>query len=491
MNITTLYISARAVKAISTHGTALNKQETVLPAGSIKNGLVLQPDVTGGEIKSLFRAGKLSTGRVICAVNGLPFSYRLLTVPRMEPAAFHEAVLRTAKKEMSISPDEMYLSWQAYPADNDEWQVLVAGITRHPIDNLIKTLTSAGISPWLMDLPHLALARLSPYKDAIIVDFEKDCSNIVMMVDGVPRGLHMVPALPAGASLMDQLAQVTDKMAKMIEFYNGSHPAKPIKEPARILVTGDLLDDVSAFSSIQTQVGYPVEQLDTAKKFPAGWPVFSYSVNAGLMDVRMDTDNGKDTSPYHYLDLENIVKERRPKTDVLKVLKKSLVPAAIIAALALLATSYLSQQKIQENIAQLSTQYNGVNAELVQKQAAAKQADLLQGQIDNISAQIKAIESGKLEIFSSREYVDDITAIVACMPEGINFDALEITSTNIVLQGTTDDASTVVKFAGNLENTGGYSRADIEWIQAPHAVIDGRMESDFKITIIKIQGNTP
>ncbi len=489
MNITTLYINASAIKVVSVHGTTLNKQEALLPAGSIKNGLILQPEVTAGEIKSLFRIGKFGTGRVICAVNGLPFSYRLLTVPRMEPADFQEAVLRTAKKEMSISPDEMYLSWQAYPAENDEWQVLIAGITRHPVDNLIKTLNVAGISPWLMDLPHLALARLSHYKDAIIVDFEKDCSNIVMMVDGVPRGMHMVPALQPGASLTDQLAQVTDKLAKMVEFYNGSHPAKPIKEPTRIQVTGELLEDGSALNFIQTQVGYPVEQLDTVKKFPAGWPALRYAVNAGLLDIRTDADSGKDALPYQYLDLESIIKERRPRTDVAKILKKSLVPAAVIAALALLATSYLSQQKIQENIAALSSQYNRVNAELVQKQAAAKQADTLQAQIDSLSSKLKAIESGKQGMFSSRSYASDISCIVASMPEGVTFNSLEITSNTIVLEGVTNDSSSVVKFAGNLQSVGGFSQAGIEWIQKLQTANNAETSLDFKITIIENQAD--
>src|SRR4030043_1178101 len=147
----------------------------------------------------------------------------------------------------------MYLSWQAYPAENNEWQVLVTGITRHPVDNLIKTLAEAGIRPWLLDLPHLALARLAQQADAIIVDFEKDCSNIVMLVESVPRGMHMVPSLGAGASLHDEVGPVADKLTKMIDFYNGGHPGAPIKDRAKILATGELLDDKSTLEFFRQQ----------------------------------------------------------------------------------------------------------------------------------------------------------------------------------------------------------------------------------------------
>ncbi len=489
MNVTTLNISAHAVKALAVRGNNTVRQVAALPSGTIRNGLILQPEAVSGQIAAVFKSGGLPRDRVVCTVNGLPFSYRILTVPRLEPAAFHEAVLRTARQEMSISPDEMYLSWQAYPAENNEWQVLVAGITRHPVDSLIKTLADAGIKPWLMDLPHLALARLSPYRDAVIVDFEKDCSNIIMIVDGVPRGMHMVPALASGASLQDQVEQVTDKLAKMIDFYNSNHPAKPVRESVKVLITGELLDDEKAFSYIQPQIGYPVEFLTATLKSLTGWPLHQNAVNAGsgLINTQPEKSAGKDAVPYCYINLDKIARANRPGPDFKKSAKKILVPLGVVAGLSLLTVSCLSQMELRETITALQTDLSRANTELVQKKAEVEKAQLLNDNIDEIVSRIADIEAGQLEMFSSKDYVDDISSIVSSMPSGLTFSTLLVNSEQITLAGISSAASSVVQFADKLEAAGRFSSAVIYSLDKPYYINESEQALNFKIIITRGQ----
>lgn len=479
MNVTTLNITANSLKAVALHGAALKRQEGFLPPGALKNGLILQPETLGREIKSLFNAGNFSANRVICTINSLPFTYRVLTIPGMSKEAFHEAVLRTAKNEMSISPEEMYLTWQAYPLENGEYQVLVAGITRRPVDSLIKTLTVAGIQPWLLDLPHLALARLCPHKDAIIVDFEKDCSNIVMIVDGVPRGMHMVPALAAGASLQDQLGQVTDKLAKMIEFYNGSHPAAPIKEPVKILITGELLEDEKALEYIKQQVNYSLEPLTAVRPALAGQPIRRIAVNAGMLEIPHENSQN---ALCHHLDLASIVKERRPKTNIPGVLKKVVVPLAVVAGISLLTLSWLSLGNARTDLNKVQADYALAKSELIQKQALLTQAKQQEAKIDDMTSLVEEIKSGRQQIFGSREYVGDITSIVAAMPKDVTFNSLVMDSAEISLEGTALTAAPVLTFADNLEKSGGFAQAVITWIDKPHDVGSGQ-QLFFKLTI--------
>ena len=487
MTVTTLNISPQAIKALVTRGNEATRHGVVLPPGTLRNGLILQPEIVAEQLKSLFSSGTLPRDRIICSINGLPFSYRILTIPKMEPSAFNEAVLRAVKKEMPISPDEMYLSWQAYPAENNEWQVIVTGITRHPVDNLIKTLTGAGIRPWLLDLPHLALARLARQADAIIVDFEKDCSNIVMLVEGVPRGMHMVPALGQGASLEDQVGQVTDKLAKMIDFYNGSHPAKPIPETVKVLVTGELLNDERTIEFIRPQVTYPVELLTTANKALSGLPLHELAVNAGseLLDVQPGKDTKKDAVPHQNLNLEKIIKERRPKTDIGKSIKRILVPLALVVGISVLVVSYLSQREAQASISELEADMTRVNAEFSQQQESASQSRLLEDSIDETEAMIEDIKDDKHEIFESKNYVSDISSIIENMPEGLTFSTMEIDTTQITVQGSTYQASSVVQFARNLETSGDFSQAIIIWIDRSHSSNEDNPGLAFQIVIYK------
>ena len=483
MNVTTLHISAHAIKALALNGKTPVRQEVALPPGMIKNGLILQPETLSGRIKSLFKSSSLPKDRVICTINGLPFSYRMLNVPRMAPSAFSEAVLRTARQEMSISPDEMYLSWQAYPGDNSEYQVLVAGITRHPVDSLIKTLQEAGIRPWLMDLPHLALARLSPHKNAVIIDFEKDCSNIVMLVDGMPRGMHMVPAVTDGASLQDQVEQVTDKLNKMIDFYNSGHPVRPIKDNVKVLVTGGLLDDAKANEYIKPQISYPVEYLSTTVKTLSGWPLHQYAVNAGSGLLNLQPE--KDAAPYAHINLEKIIRDNRPKTDVKKSAKKILVPFMLVAGVSLLAVSLVSQHQLQASIATLKADLNRANNGLVLKQQTYHQAVKIEDEINRISVMAEGIMAGQQEMFTSRDYMSEISSIVACMPSGLTFNTLEINSEQIIFTGISPDAVSVIKFADKLESLGSFPQAIIKSIDRPVNAGEVNQIVNFKIIITR------
>ena len=118
MTITTLNISSSAIKYLVLKGNRAIKHGSVPPAGPVNNGFILQPEIIADQLKSLFASKKLPRDRVICSVNGLPFSYRLFTLPKMEPEAFKEALLRVTRKEMPLALEEMYLSWQVYPAEN-------------------------------------------------------------------------------------------------------------------------------------------------------------------------------------------------------------------------------------------------------------------------------------------------------------------------------------------------------------------------------------
>ena len=70
----------------------------------------------------------------------------------------------------------------------------------------------------------------------------------------------------------------------------------------------------------------------------------------------------------------------------------------------------------------------------------------------------------------SRGYVDDIASIVACMPEGITFDSLDMDAEEINLCGSAADTSPVIEFADRLEASGDFSEAVITWIDSPRAI---------------------
>ena len=467
MKITTLNISSNVIKYIATNGNGKVKHGSISPEGLINNGLILQPDAIASQIKSLFASNALPKGKVICSINGLPFSYRLFTLPKMEPAAFSEAVIRVIRKEMPISPDEMYLLWQAYPAENNEWQVLVAGITRQPVDTLVKTLSAAGIRPYFLDLQHLSLARLTSESDAVIVECEKDYSNIVMLVGGVPQALHIIPSLGPQAALQDEIRQVVGRLNKMVNFYNGNHPKNPIKDTAKILLTGELVNDKSVIELVQQEVNYPVELLAPTNKVISDLPANEYAVNAGslLMKVIPEKQVTRNTAPYRSINLGRIARELRGAAISSLSNKVIFGSIAAFAGIAALTFAFLSQNQVRTEIGEIQTQLDEANAAYNAAKSALDASQSVQNHITEIKTQIDLVNSSYQSILDSPDYVSDIAAITQSEPEGIMFTSLDLGSEQITVHGRADVPFSVVQFARNLELIGGFVKAEIERIE--------------------------
>ncbi len=470
MTITTLNISSDAIKCLAIKGNKVLKRENIQPAASIRNGHILDPEAIANQLKSVFRILRLPRDKVICSINGLPFSYRLFTLPQMKPSDLNEATLRLARREMPISLEDMYLSWQAYPAEKGEWQILVIGVSRQPIDALISTLAEAGIKPYLLDLPHLSLARLTKQKDTIIVDCEPGHSNIVMLVEGVPLGMHIVPSPGPEANLQDEIGQITDKLTKMVDFYNSNNPKNPIQETTKVLLTGELINDARAVEIIREEITHPVEVLAPANNVPTALPLDEYAVNTGsvLMNVTPNKDMDRNAAPYRNINLGEILEERRNSRKNRLSVKKMLLPLTLVVGIGVLITGYQLQNNVQASLTELQTDMTQANLELNQLLESVENADQLEDDIRVIETNIKEIKYENQNILSSNDYVSDISSIIEAMPAGLTFESIEIGTNQIIVLGNINEPSLVVQFVNNLETSGGFSEANIISIDRPH-----------------------
>ncbi len=465
MRITTLNISSNEIKYVVAGGSKI-KYGSVSSEGLINNGLILQPDTIAKQIDAMFKSNSLPRESVICSINGLPFTYRLFTLPKMDAKAFDEAILRTIRKEMPISPEEMYLTWQAYPAEKDEWQVLVAGVTRQPVDNLIKTLQAAGVAPYYLDLQHLALARLTSEKDAIIVEFEKDYSNTVIIVEGVPQALNIIPSLGPQADWQEEIHQIANKLTQMVDFYNSNHPKKLIKDSVKVFLTGKSAADGKVLAPIQQALNYHVELLAPTQRGISGLSVHEYAANAGslFMNVTHINPAGKDAAPYQYINLAKISSELKGGKIGGKGMQKLLIPIVVGAGIAALVLAFLLQNQAQTDIDKYQKELTEANTALSQKQSAVGNTKTIQDNINQIEDQIKDIKSSYTAVVGSSDYVKDIAAIQRSLPPKTVFTSLEINTSFINVSGRTVRGITVVEFARNLESIGGFSQATIESI---------------------------
>jgi Tfp pilus assembly PilM family ATPase/Tfp pilus assembly protein PilN len=467
MMLTTLNISSQAVKYLVARGTSIVNWGSLPLADILHNGVIRNPSLAGERIKSLFASRELPRDRVVCSLNGLPFAYRLVPLPRIERSSLDEAAMRVAGREMPLPPGDMYLSWQAYPDGRDEWECLLLGVARPPVDSLIRALSIAGIRPYLLDIRHLLLAGLAGRRDAILVDFEPDFSAITLVVAGIPVGMHTVLSLGPAAQLQDEVDQLIDEIARMVGFYNGGHPQSPIPETAELLLTGELSTDMSVAATISSQTGYRVGPLEPQLDIPPGLPVAEYAANIGAV-LKIGASDGKagaGAPPFRNFNLARIIRERRPGLKASAIVRTWLLPVVLAAALVLLTVALRFQHQSASSVAGLRSELALANHELNQSLVGLDQAGQIETEIDNLTASAQALRQKNQRILAPEEFVDDLSRLTRSMPAGLSFSSIDMPAGRIVVTGTASSPFPVVSFVRNLEASGAFQRADIEWIK--------------------------
>jgi Tfp pilus assembly PilM family ATPase/Tfp pilus assembly protein PilN len=483
MRITTLNIGSTSIRYVAfQNGSAVAWGAEPL-AGAVKNGFILEPATTGQQIKALFATGKLPRDKVIFSLNGLPFSYRFFTLPEMNPASLPEAIMRMAKKEMPLAPEDMYLSWRAYPGEKDERQFLVTGIARRPVDTLIKMSAEAGVKPSLLCLPHLSLTSLADRNYAIIADFEPDYSNLTLIVKGVPVGMHTVPSSGVDASLQDMAGQLTRELTRMTGFYNDNHPSNPVPETTSILLTGELANSPDALNLIQEKTGYPVEIIKglpaKTMNIPPGLPLATFAVN--VADAMQDIVNpeSRGSTSVRDTNLSSIIEEStKVKKPEISWKKAGLWGALAIGIIALIF-AYLSQGQAEDKIAQLKAGLQQAKQELAQKQDSAGQAKQTEDSISRMLAAVQQLKQENQSVFSPRDSVSDVKLLAQSLPPATIFDTIDITPGQITIKGTSTIQERVVDYVRTLESSRAFSSVNIIWIDRASTGVA------FMITIIR------
>jgi type IV pilus assembly protein PilM len=464
--ITTLNITTGSIRYLSARDGIITHWGT-LPAGDITgNGLIRRPEAAGAQIKSLFVSERLPDDKVICSINGLPFSYRILTLPRMEAAVRDEAISRAARREMPSFMEDIHLSWQTYPVSENEWEVLVSGVTHRPIALLIDTLRHAGIKPYRLSLPHISLAKLTDKKDVVIVDFEADCSTVVLLAGGVPRAVHTVPSPGSEATLPDRAVELQRTVVKMLDYYNNSHHDSPFDASTEVPLTGELADSETANLLSGDDMPFNLELLSPEIDAPAGLPANTYAVNIGSMMLHSRQDKHVYGSPLPHRDinLRDIARGASYSEKIWKTARKMLLPAAVLLGVISLFLAFRFQAQANTEIDQLQAELASAGLEQAGLVESIDQANQLQATINDLAGDVTAVEQQSLYFSNAVNYVSGLSSMMESMPEGISFSSIELKETSIVLYGYAPDAHHIVEFADSLESSGNFTEANITWI---------------------------
>ena len=484
----TLNISASGIKLLSVKGREVEKWTSMpLAPGLVRDGLITQPKVVGAVISALFESAGVSKERVIISLTGLPFTYRILSLPRMKSTSLHEAIRRAAQREMQLPLEDLYLSWQTIDERRDEQDFFVLGVPRNIVDAVAETLAEAGVKPYVMDIKPLALARAANRGDAIIMDLEPGYFDITLVVNGILSVMHTVIPRGEGSLVEDNIRRLTDELSKTVEFYNASHPQNPLSPTTPLLLTGELSTDVITCELIQAATEYPVEPLVPPFNLPPDLPVALFAANIGLALKKSPLKKVQKGNTDFFRDIDlNIIPDKDGHRDVRVKLSNIILTVALLISIGLLQPVYQLRSHAAAGTIHLQTELTRIQQELDKQLLATEKAKQLENNIDKIAARAERMEEEHQNILNKgREFADILQLATNALPDEAYFTSVKIGSDQITVGGEADNAFTVVSYVIALEELEKFSDVRIAWINESKSTGDGTTE----IEILRVSFN--
>ncbi|MHB0859130.1 MAG: type IV pilus biogenesis protein PilM [Anaerolineae bacterium] len=282
-DVTTLAIESTDLRFVSTKKGAIEKWGSVpLPQGLISQGFITNAPEMGKVIDELFTAHNLSRKRVITSMSGLRAIPRLLNLPKLQASMMEDTIAREAKKEMPLSLENLYLSWQSMPGTGEQQRIYLLGVPRELIDAQVRALQGAGIAPYMMDLKPLALIRAVNRPEAILANLEQNTLDVVVVFDYMPVIMRTFSLENESMDDLGRLDRLANELNQTIRFYNDSHQNEMIDPATPLFLSGQALATRSAAEYVRNVVDRPIERPTSPMPCPGDLPVVEYLTNLGL-----------------------------------------------------------------------------------------------------------------------------------------------------------------------------------------------------------------
>jgi hypothetical protein len=462
---TALNISNRDIKIVSLNGRKVTAWASKdLAAGLVRDGTILQSQAVGEAIDELFTSSGIKRTNVIVSIAGLPFTNRLINLPKIKSSLVEEAVWRAAKKEISLPLDELYLSWQAVPSKGDEQRYFILGVPRNSVDILKQTLDTANIETYSIELRPLALARAANRSDAILINMEPDCYDIVLVTNGLPVVVHTITPRSEGTTLEDNVRRLADELTKIVAFNQSDNPDIQLSASTPLLITGESTAKASASKLLQSEIEYTIEPLLPPVEYPDDLPIAAYteSIGLALKNIAVKPSRRGEGEAFYDINLD-ILADRylQPKAKPIAY-KKILLYGIIVLAVAIILPLYLARNQIAADISTLNDNYTRVSRLLHLANVAYDGAQLTEASINETMTMITTLKDVNESILSPRGIFNtELQKITGVLPANTYFTSIEMNNDSVVIKGEADNVFTVTSYASALEAEGIYSEVRI------------------------------
>jgi len=466
--VVTLYIDDTNLGLLEAKGRRVKKWASLpLEPGLVQGGVVLDTAELANKIRELLKGQKVRTKKAIVGLSGLHCLSRVVTVPNVSKDLLAKAVSQEAERTLSVSLDQLYLSWQVISSSKEEMQVFVAAVPRNTADSMIEALSQAGIKPYLMDLKPLALTRVVQDPTAVIVDIQKNEFDLIIMVDGIPYPIRTVPFPSEALSLQEKLVVVKGELEKTIKFYNSSYPGNPLEPGLPIFVSGELEGKPELGRSVLKELGYSVSLLESPLRCPKNLAQSQSMVNIGL--ALKELSPGRKAHP-SLVNLNILPEVYRTKPISLTLAKALVVPGIIIVAIGLLVPLVMMVRGAAADTASLQVKLDVtnqmVNQKRLQQQSLEEEIAKLEGEVAGLKAANDTF-TAVLDSFSQQQGMvnGDLKVTTSALPSEVDLISIAHASSKLTINGVAPSETEVLTYAGSLRASDRFSAVIISSIE--------------------------
>jgi type IV pilus assembly protein PilM len=203
-----LDIGNRTVRAVelknpgSAKPQLLRHASVALPEGAVHRGEVLEVATVSSAIKQLWSAGGFKTKNVVLGMGGARVLARELSVPKAPLAQIKESLPFHVQELLPVPVSDALLDFYPISEEDGEQGAVVKGLLVAAIKDAVtanvEAAMHAGLQPKGIDFVPFAVSRaLAPVQQAkgrmALVDVGFSSTNVVIVVDGVPQFVRIVP----------------------------------------------------------------------------------------------------------------------------------------------------------------------------------------------------------------------------------------------------------------------------------------------------------
>jgi len=487
MIFSTIHISSTNIKLTAIKGNSVFRWDILpLESGLVRDGRIVDPPRVGEAIDNLFHAASVPKNHVIVTVSGLPYTYRVMDFPKMNPNLIQAAMYNNLSSEFTVPIENLYISWAPVNIKQDSIEYFVIAVDRQFIDAIVETIKFARVTNWSLDIRPLALARAAAQTNAIIVSLDSDYVDMVLVQNGQIKDMHSanVDMDVDGSNRSSYLNMFSSELAKLISYHSNTKNAESLDNNIPVIVTGETLavfqktaDSQALLEELNRTTGYPVQFVETWVSYPDNFIEADYATNLGLA-LRRLKNKSKTKKEFHDIKLDMLQGRYEKKPQTLNISYIILPALLVIAVVVTLAVTSAKNQNNAE-IAVLQDKLNLVNQNL--KLARAEQLEE-QTLVDRINAISADIQTSRLEydqlLGNKAENAPVLARVTSALPDGADFRLITINSGQIVISGVVNDPFDVIAYIRSLEESG-FSTLNIQYVGDP----DSETEYPFLVVI--------